>query len=269
MATASMRLGLAALLMLSGAPLAHAQDYPTNDSDQAQRDYDAAQQQYRDAQADHQQREERYQEDQARYQAQRRAYENSRARYEEDRAAYDDAYGAGAFQRYWMSRPDEYDARYGAGAFERDFGAPVAYPDGAGPAPAYVAERCEDRRAGAGLVGGVLGAIAGGAIGNAVGSGGGRAGATAVGAVLGGVVGVGIGRSVPQCDEVGYYYRYDQTYPYRESEYERGRSGRYDYDWYARHDCRLAPARATYAGETEDRWVRVCPDADGRYRITS
>jgi len=31
------------------------------------------------------------------------------------------------------------------------------------------------------------------------------------------------------------------------------------------------PARrhpATYNGDTEDRYVRVCPDADGRYRIT-
>ncbi|MGH1556786.1 glycine zipper 2TM domain-containing protein [Caulobacter segnis] len=31
--------------------------------------------------------------------------------------------------------------------------------------------------------------------------------------------------------------------------------------------CRLAPAPTEYNGRTETRYVRVCPDADSRYRV--
>ena len=45
------------------------------------------------------------------------------------------------------------------------------------------------------------------------------------------------------------------------------RSGRYDDGYYTRMRCRLAPAAVDAYGN-DVRYVRVCPDADGRYRIT-
>jgi Spy/CpxP family protein refolding chaperone len=295
MAQASLKAGLAALLMLSCAPAALAQpydapQYPAPDYGQQQQDLQRSQQeqqqQSEDQQDEQQQQEDqyrdarqRYEEQQQRYQQQRDVYEGARAKYDADRAAYDAEYGAGAWQRYYLDHQDAYDARYGEGAWERDFGAsadsaygpgyyaPNAYYDGA-PSAYSASPSCENRRNGAGLVGGVIGAIAGGAIGSSVARGADRGAGTAIGAVLGGAVGVGVGRSAADCDENGYYFSYNQTYPYREGEWEQGRSGRYDHDWYESHRCRLAVAPATYNGVTEDRYVRVCPDADGRYRIT-
>ncbi len=214
------------------------------------------------------------------YQQQQDAYQGARARYEADRAAYDAEYGAGAWRRYYVDHPDAYDSHYGQGAWERDFGgysdnqygpgyyAPNAGAYGAPSAYAGSSYACDNRKNGAGLVGGLIGAIAGGAIGSSVAHGAARGGGTAIGAVLGGLVGVGIGRSAADCDNNGYYFSYDQTYPYREGPWQQGASGRYDRGWYESHGCRLAVAPATYAGDTEDRYVRVCPDADGRYRVT-
>jgi hypothetical protein len=296
MAQASLKAGLAALLMLSSAPAALAQtydapQYPAPDYSQQQ---DQQQLQYQRQQDEHQRQVEQYQGARQRYddqrsryetqqnvyQQQRDAYQGARARYEADRDAYDAEYGSGSWQRYYADHPDAFDARYGAGAWERDFGsygdnaygrgyyAPNA--DSYGAPSAYAGSRysCDNRKAGAGLVGGVIGAIAGGAIGSSVAEGSARGSGTAIGAVLGGLVGVGIGRSVADCDDNGYYFSYDQTYPYRESEWEQGRSGSYDRRWYESHRCRLAVVPATYNGDTEDRYVRVCPDGNGRYRIT-
>ena len=70
-----------------------------------------------------------------------------------------------------------------------------------------------------------------------------------------------------KCDEHGYYYSYNQTVPYQESDYDRARrSGQYDYAYYEDQRCRLAPAPTS--GD-QYRYVRVCPDSQGRYRITS
>jgi hypothetical protein len=302
MAQASLKAGLAVLLMLSTAPAVLAQsdgaaNYPYPDYSQQQQDLQSSQaeqqqryqdqqserqqqqQQYEDARQRYEEQRQSYQDQQQTYQTRRDAYANARARYDADRAAYDNQYGSGAWVRYYADHADAYDARYGEGAWQRDFGdsanadgpgyyAPSAGEYGAASAYSGSDYNCENRRAGAGLVGGVIGAIAGGAIGSAVGRGAGRGGATAVGAVLGGVVGVGVGRSAAECDNNGYYFSYEQTYPYREGDWESGSSGRYDNDWYASHRCRLAAAPATYDSDTEYRYVRVCPDADGRYRIT-
>ena len=52
-----------------------------------------------------------------------------------------------------------------------------------------------------------------------------------------------------------------------DGDWEHGRSGRYDYDDYRRHGCRLAVA-PTHWGDGDDyRYVRVCPDDRGNYRI--
>ena len=89
-------------------------------------------------------------------------------------------------------------------------------------------------------------------------------------AILGAVVDRTLGAraiSSAQCDSRGYYYTYNQTQPYREGYYDA--SGRWvstaAYGAYA--NCRIAPAPANAAG-SEFRYVRVCPDATGRYRIT-
>ena len=89
------------------------------------------------------------------------------------------------------------------------------------------------------------------------------------GSTTGGAIGANIGRSTAHCDARGYYYSYDQTMPYREDAADLGRrSGQYDYNQYARRGCRLASAPAEYNGRMEYRYVRVCPDRQGRYRIT-
>ena len=95
-----------------------------------------------------------------------------------------------------------------------------------------------------------------------------RAGETVVVSGASGAVGATVGRSTARCDEGGYYFSYDQTYPYREGEWEHGRSGRYDYDHYSRRGCRLAVAPAHWGDGDEYRYVRVCPDERGHYRIT-
>ena len=90
-------------------------------------------------------------------------------------------------------------------------------------------------------------------------------------AILGAVVDRTLGAraiSSAQCDSRGYYYTYSQTQPYREGYYDA--SGRWvstaAYGAYA--NCRIAPAPTNAAG-SEFRYVRVCPDATGRYRITA
>ena len=52
---------------------------------------------------------------------------------------------------------------------------------------------------------------------------------------------------------------------YRESSRYRASSGT-AYSNYSKR-CRLAPADTDYNGRTETRYVRVCPDSTGRYRV--
>ncbi|MHB8530861.1 MAG: hypothetical protein ACYC8V_15285, partial [Caulobacteraceae bacterium] len=180
------------------------------------------------------------------YEARRRAYQFQLRAYEQARR--------------------DYDAQYGVGAYERFYAAPV-YEEAA---PVYGdRDACADRRTGGAVAGGLIGALAGSVIGSNVAEHGERAGGAVLGGVVGGVAGAAIGASAARCDERGYYYAYDQTYPYREGGWEEGRrSGRYDYAWYRDHNCRLAVARGRWEDRDEERYVRVCPDADGRYRLT-
>ena len=52
---------------------------------------------------------------------------------------------------------------------------------------------------------------------------------------------------------------------YRESSRYRASSDT-AYSNYSKR-CRLAPADTDYNGRTETRYVRVCPDSEGRYRV--
>lgn len=250
------------MAMTSGAASVQAQPADP-DSARQQQDYQQQQDQYRNAQSDYQRRTDDYN-------TRQEAYRHDRARFEHDRAEYDARYGAGAFERYWREHRDEYEKRYGEGAFDRDFAErrdrderrvdEDLYRD-------YRSSPCEQREQDRALAGGVMGALAGAALGLNVASGGGRAGGAVMGAVLGGAVGADIGKSTAQCDEGGYYFSFEQTYPYREGEWEHGRSGRYDYDYYLRNSCRLAVAPAHLGDRDEYRYVRVCPDSHGRYRL--
>lgn len=286
----SLKIALAATAALSMAAPAFAQYRPTDAYQRDLRDYAQDRADYAARQAE--------------YQRAREDYEDRRERYERDRARYDARYGYGAYARiygpapawddgYWNDRyrdvswssRDEYerrlaqyerdratyDRRHGYGAYERRYGPPPVWSaTDYGVDTAYTgsyADPCRSQRTTNSVAGGLIGALAGAALGSNVAAGNARTEGAVLGALVGGAAGVAIGRSTAKCDDRGYYYSYDQTIPYRESSYDRARrSGRYDYSYYTRQRCRLAPAPID-DGE-EYRYVRVCPDSQGRYRIT-
>lgn len=192
------------------------------------------------------------------YQAARRDYERRRADWERARAGYDARYGYGAYARAYGPAPvwdDAYWAGYNNDASR--YGRDTAYT-----------EDCGSSRNNRSVAGGLIGALAGAALGSNVAARNARTEGTVLGAVVGGAIGASVGRASAKCDTRGYYYSYDQTVPYRESAYDRNRSGRYNYSYYTRQRCRLAPAPVDVGYGEEYRYVRVCPDNTGRYRIT-
>jgi len=246
-------LGLAGALAMSAAAPALAQYDPAYPSGTP---YRPTEQYQRDLQ--------RYDNDRADYQARRVDY--AQARRDFDRRLAD----------YERARVD-YDARYGYGAYARVYGpAPVwnsaRWADAYGRDSAYVEptiDPCRSRERGNTVAGGVIGALAGAALGSNVAARNARTEGAVLGAVVGGAVGAGIGNATAKCDAGGYYYSYNETIPYRESRWDRARrSGQYDYRYYSRMRCRLAPAPVDWGDRTDYRYVRVCPDASGRFRIT-
>jgi hypothetical protein len=261
-----LRLGTASALALSMALPAGAQTpyRPTDEYLRQQQDYDAQRQQY-----DQQQQSYQYQQDQ--YRDSRDRYRNQRLSYADARRAYDRRLAE------WEAARADYDARYGYGAYIRYHPRPVwneAYYMGP-PRYSYDASRygydasatvvpCNNNAA---VGGGVIGAIAGAVLGSNVAARNARPEGAIVGGVLGAAAGSAIGHAHDRykCDRRGPYFAYSETIPYREGG-ERYAS-RYDYDWYASHRCRLAAAPVDPDGR-DIRYVRVCPDGDGRYRIT-
>jgi hypothetical protein len=65
-----------------------------------------------------------------------------------------------------------------------------------------------------------------------------------------------------QCDQHGAYWRYGDTVPYELKSLAAPDPRAAEY---AARGCRLAPAAVN---EREARYVRVCPDAASRYRLT-
>jgi hypothetical protein len=215
-----------------------------------------------------------YQQQLDQYQADRQAYDRNRADYRQTRRDYERR------RADWEAARADYDARYGYGAYARAYGPEPAWSDdqGAPPPPpsagyygrdsSYDAPQvtCRSNNNSA-VAAGIIGALAGAALGSNVAA----RGVRTEGAVLGGVVGGGIGAAVGhandkyKCDNRGPYYSYNETIPYRES--SDFHSGRYDYDHYAQMRCRLAAAPVDRDAR-DYRYVRVCPDGDGRYRIT-
>ncbi|CAN7266432.1 glycine zipper 2TM domain-containing protein [Phenylobacterium sp. LjRoot219] len=207
----------------------------------------------------YQQQQRQYDRDRARWESQQDSYRAARADYDRRRADYD-------------ARRARYDARYGSGAYARAYGPAPAWDDRqwASNAPAadyygsnagYAAPiKCNNNSA---VTAGLLGAIAGGVLGSNVAGRGDRT----EGAVLGGLVGGGLGAAVghandkSKCDQQGAYWSYGDTVPYQvdNSVYRDTRSS-----YYSQRGCRLAPAPVN---SSDYRYVRVCPDGSGRYRV--
>ncbi|PZR34995.1 glycine zipper domain-containing protein [Caulobacter segnis] len=180
------------------------------------------------------------------YDASRQQWERDRDRYYEARDAYDRRNGYGAYDRRHPGEAERYLAPY-AGAVGVDTSANVNYGD-----------NCRQDAKRNATVGGVIGALAGAALGSNVAARNAKTEGSVLGALVGAGVGAAVGNASAKCDTRGNYWTYEQTQPYRDS------SGRYAS---AGERCRLAPAPTDYNGRVETRYVRVCPDSDGRYRV--
>ena len=185
------------------------------------------------------------------YSSQRAQYDRDRADYERARADYDRRYGSGSYDRRYPDNATRYTAPY-AGSY----GDNVSYN-----------EPCRIDAKKNATAGGVIGALVGAVAGSNLAA----RNAKPEGTVLGALVGAGVGASIGnasaknRCDTQGQYWSYEDTVAYRESDRYRVSSGA-DYDNYSKR-CRLAPATTDYNGRTETRYVRVCPDSQGRYRV--
>jgi hypothetical protein len=272
---------------------------PTDAYTAQQRQYDAQRDQYQ-AQRDD------YRDQRADYRAARSDYDRRMSDWEARRADYDARYVAGAYARTypapvwddqrwasagrsddyraaradydrrtsdWEAHRADYDRRYGYGAYVRTYGPAPVWDDrrwaSSAPAAGYSGRdaaytapiRCDNNSA---VTAGIIGALAGSVLGSNVAAHGRRT----EGAVLGGVVGAGVGAMVGhandkyKCDKQGAYWTYNDTVPYRVSS-DVYRDDRYAD--YSRRRCRLAPAPVN---DSDYRYVRVCPDGDGRYRVT-
>jgi hypothetical protein len=278
---APLKICMASALALATALPAFAQPAPQYTPNQYDREtqYQQPAPQYQQTQPS-QDAQDQYRSDRREYEARKDAYDARRGDYEASRADYQAARNEyDRRHRAWERARANYDRRYGYGAYTRIYGpAPIWDEARYGRYDAYDAARygrpttynapvtCRNDHS-ARTAGTILGALAGAALGSNVAASGHRTG----GAVLGGVVGAGIGNAVGsahdkyRCDDRGPYYSYSDTIAYRED--REFRSGRYDYAYYNRMRCRLAPAPVDAYGE-DVRYVRVCPDTDGRYRIT-
>ena len=210
-----------------------------------------------------------YQQQQRDYQAQQDAYRNQRADYRAARADYDRRMAD------WENRRAAYDARYGYGAYARVYGPAPVWDDqrwadrGPPAAPGYGADtayaappiQCNNNSA---VTAGLIGALAGGVLGSNVAGHGNKTGGTVLGALVGGGAGAAIGHANDKykCDQQGAYWSYNDTVPYQvDSDVYRDDR----YADYSRRGCRLAPAPVN---SSDYRYVRVCPDGSGRYRVT-
>lgn len=168
-----------------------------------------------------------------------------------------------------------YGAAAGPGAA---YGAPPASGYGAPPAAAYGAPaagayganssyapppvvKCDKTGA---IAGGLVGALAGGVLGSNVAGHGDKTEGTVLGGVVGGGLGalVGHAHDKHRCDQTGAYWSYADTVPYQADTAAPADPRTAEY---VSRGCRLAPAAVE--GQ-EARYVRVCPDASGRYRIS-
>jgi hypothetical protein len=276
---APLKICMASALALVTAMPAFAQPQPYQPDYQRQTPYQQPAPQYQQTQPS-QDAQDQYRSDRRDYEARKDAYDARRGDYEANRAGYQAA-RADYDRRHaqWERARADYDARYGRDAYLRTYGPAPAWDDarwgpyGAQAAPYYgrpttynAPVTCRNDHSAA-TAGAVIGALAGAALGSNVAASGHRTGGSILGAVVGGGIGASVGNAHDRyrCDTRGPYYSYSDTIAYREN--RDYRSGQYDAHYYSRMRCRLAPAPIDNDGR-DVRYVRVCPDADGRYRIT-
>jgi hypothetical protein len=251
------RIATASALALATAAPAYAQYQPTPEYQQQYRDYQYQRDQYESQRDAYDRSRDSYADARSDYRSARIDYERRLAAWERARAAYDARWGYGAYARryarpvwdeaYWSSR-GRYEAPY-AGRYGYNASANV---------------RCNSNST---VAAGAVGAILGGILGSNIAGRGDRTEGTVLGALVGGGLGAAVGNANDRykCDSRGVYFSYNDTLPYRES--RAWRYGSNDYSYYTRQRCRLAPAPVDSYGR-EYRYVRVCPDDMGRYRIT-
>ena len=250
------KIAAASVLALATAAPAAAQYYrETPQSVQAQRDYQYQREQYEQQRESYDARRDDYREASADYRAARAAYDRRLSDWERARANYDARWGYGAYARRY-ARPVWDDSRWAS----RN---PAPYA-GAYGYNASTTVRCNSNST---VAAGAVGAILGGILGSNVAGRGDRTEGTVLGALVGGGLGAAVGNANDRykCDSRGPYFAYSETVPYRES--RSWRYGANDSTYYSRQRCRLAAAPTDSYGH-EYRYVRVCPDANGRYRIT-
>ena len=283
----ALSLGLAAPALAQYQPNYQYQR-PSSDDPQPQSSYQPnsqyyeEQQQYQQEQRDYQARKNAYDARRDAYEARRDHYDAQREGYAQARADYDARMAA------WQRARDRYDRIHGYGAYVRIYPMPVwdsarwgpvygaqtyvpAYPAYRAPDAGYYARNssyteCRNDHSGR-TAGAVLGGLAGAVLGSNLSAPGRHGENAAIGGVLGAVVGGAVGNAHDRykCDTRGPYFAYGDTIAYRED--PSYRSGRYDEGYYVRMRCRLAPAPVDAYGN-DVRYVRVCPDSSGRYRIT-
>jgi len=251
-----LKLGAVSVMALATAAPVSAQQYrPTPEYQRQQQEYDAQRDQYERQRDQYEDSRENYRESARSYREARRDYERRLAEWNRARYIYDRRYGYGAYARMYP-RPvwdQTYWSRYEPPPYAGYYGR-----------PASAVVRCDNSST---VAGGLIGALAGAVLGSNVAA----RNARTEGAVLGGLVGAGVGAAVGnandryRCDSRGPYFTYDETVPYREGRYRY--SSAYDYGYYERQRCRLAAAPVDAYGR-DIRYVRVCPDGEGRYRIT-
>jgi hypothetical protein len=260
----TLKIGMVSVLALATAAPVYAQQYrETPDSAAARQDYERQRSEYEGQRGTYEAQQQQYQEDSRRYEGQRRDYRAARRDYDRRLAEWERARGI-------------YDARYGRGSYARMYSRPVwdqTYWTSNSPPP-YAGNYGRNSTNGvtcdtnnSTVAGGLIGALAGAVLGSQVAGRGDRTEGSVVGGVLGAAVGAGVGNANAKyrCDNRGPYFAYDDTVEYREGRNRYASS--YDYGYYTRQKCRLAPAPIDAYGR-DYRYVRVCPDQDGRYRIT-
>ena len=154
----------------------------------------------------------------------------------------------------------------------------------------YAYDGCHRESANRGIAGTLIGGLLGAAAGSNIAARGHRTDGSVVGGVVGAVIGNHVGRDSAACyDRYGddgyrggyrthYSYGYAERGPppgyyHRGYAYERGyEDGRYaddrGYQGGAPDGCRLAESPVYMPnGEVQRRYVRVCPDAEGRYQV--
>jgi len=191
------------------------------------------------------------------YRAARRDYERRLAEWERARSIYDRRYGYGSYSRLY-ARP----------VWDRSYWTRYEPPPYAGyyGRPASATVPCNSSNSST-VAGGLIGALAGAVLGSSIAGRGDRTEGAVLGGIAGAVVGGAVGSANDRykCDSRGPYFSYDETVPYREG--RRRYSSSYDTSYYTRQQCRLAAAPVDSYGR-DVRYVRVCPDDQGRYRIT-